>query len=289
VAYRTVIDAAFRGESAEATVSVSSVTAGELRWIHLSGLSAQPDTVRSGDAVTLLVEDVTGDVMRVRELEDALARERAERDEIIERSRQITESNSRLLEANNELTTANAELHSTNEELLVANEEVQAATEEVETLNEELQATNEELETLNEELQATVEELNTTNDDLQARNLEILGSSDPSDPQVRGLIGAARRIVESETALAVIGAQSDLDLSNRQFRSIFDGTTITDERDRAIPPVDQPLARARRGERFEVTITIRRGRRKIGSFVVRSAPIGNRPGGPVEVEAEPLP
>jgi two-component system CheB/CheR fusion protein len=203
-----------------------------------------------------------------------------------ERSRQIADLNVRLLAANNELTVANAELHSANEELLVANEEVQAATEEVETLNEELQATNEELETLNEELQATVEELNTTNDDLQARNLEMLASTDPPDPPVRGLIAAARRIVESETAVAVVGSDPDLDLSNTLFRAIFDGTTIFDADDGPIAVDDQPLARARRGERFETTVIVRRGRRKVGRFLVRSTPIAQA-GGPVSLEALP--
>ena len=289
-AYRTVIDAAFRGESAEATVSVpiASTMGTDVRWVHLSAKSSEDDAkAADGDVVTLLVADVSSRVARERELEEALARERAERDQLVERSRQVADSNVRLLAANNELTIANAELHSVNEELLVANEEVQAATEEVETLNEELQATNEELETLNEELQATVEELNTTNDDLQARNLEILGSADPTDPQLRGLIGAARRIVESDTPVGVIGPDPELDLSNGPFRAIFDGTTICDENDASIAPNDQPIARARRGERFEMNIRVQRGRRKLGRFVVTSSPIGPQPGGPVSLEARP--
>jgi two-component system CheB/CheR fusion protein len=288
-AYRTVIDAAFRGESADAAVSVPIATTGgtDVRWVHLAAKSSDDDPKAGGaDVVTLLVDDVSAGVERVRELEEALARERAEREQVDEHSRQVADSNVRLLAANNELTIANAELHSTNEELLVANEEVQAATEEVETLNEELQATNEELETLNEELQATVEELNTTNDDLQARNLEILASTDPTDPAFRRLIGAARRIMESETAVAVVGPDPDLDLANTSFRAIFDGTTICDGDDGPIAADDQPLARARRGERFEMTVIVQRGRRKIGRFVVKASPIGP-PGGPVSVEALP--
>jgi two-component system, chemotaxis family, CheB/CheR fusion protein len=283
---RTVIDVAFRGETAEVTLSLSTAsTAGsEVRSIRVSGHALQPES--GGQAVALLVADVTLEVNRRHELEEALARERAEREQVVERGRQLAAAHGELLEANSELTTSNAELRSANEELLVANEEVQAATEEVETLNEELQATNEELETLNEELQATVEELNTTTDDLQARNLEALGSADPADPGLRSVLAAARRVLEDVTAIAIVGPSAELDLSNRPFRALFEGTVISDERDRKIATEEQPIARARRGEAFEIRVTVRRGRRRIGDFTVISTPLGPRVGGPVLVEAE---
>jgi two-component system CheB/CheR fusion protein len=131
---RNVIDSAFRGEDAEGTVAVPRVAPGgsEVRSVRVTGhvLGGEP---ASTETVTLVVADVTSDAARLRELEDVLARERAERDQLLERGRQTAASHAQLLEANAELTTANAELRSANEELLVANEEVQAATEEVET------------------------------------------------------------------------------------------------------------------------------------------------------------
>jgi len=289
---RAVIDGAFRGDEAEAMVSLPSAsTAGtDVRWLRVSGHSLHVDPSADPiEIVTVVVADVTEETHRRRDLEEALARERAERDQVVERGRQLAISHAQLLEANAELTTANAELRSANEELLVANEEVQAATEEVETLNEELQATNEELETLNEELQATVEELNTTNDDLQARNLEAFGTADPADPQIRSILSAARRILDEASAVAVIGAEPDLDLSNRAFRALFEGTTVTDTNDAAIPPEDQPIARARRGEVFDADVIIRRGRRRVGTFGIRTTRIGPKSGGPVLMEATAQP
>jgi two-component system, chemotaxis family, CheB/CheR fusion protein len=287
---RAVIDAAFRGEIGEGTVTVptASTAGAEIRTVALTSHVLHADGEDGmNESVTVLVADVTLEQTRRRELEEALARERVERDQIVERGRQIAASHAQLLEANSELTTANAELRSANEELLVANEEVQAATEEVETLNEELQATNEELETLNEELQATVEELNTTNDDLQARNLEAIASTDLGDPQLRGVLGAARRVLQDDSPVAIVSRDSENDLSNRPFRAIFDGTTVTSAEDEPIPAEELPLARARRGEAFEVAVVVRRGRRRVGRYVVRSSPVGGAAGGPMLVEASP--
>jgi two-component system CheB/CheR fusion protein len=287
---RSVIDAAFRGDDAEGTASVPTATAAgpEVRSIRITGhvLSADPTT--ASESVTLVITDVTVETARRRELEETLARERAERDQLVERGRQTAASHAQLLEANAELTTANAELRSANEELLVANEEVQAATEEVETLNEELQATNEELETLNEELQATVEELNTTNDDLQARNLEALASTDGSNPQVRAILSAARRILEEPGPVAVIAATPDGDLRNAAFRTLFDGATVRSEDGAALADSDGPLARARRGEAFDLTVVVQRGRRRVGRFSVRATAIAPGTGAPMLVEAGEL-
>jgi two-component system, chemotaxis family, CheB/CheR fusion protein len=286
---RSVIDAAFHGDESEGLVTVptASSNGAEERTVRLTGHALGTDPM-ANEAVTLMVQDVTVETVRRRELEEALARERAERDQVVERSRQTALSQAQLLEANAELTTANAELRSANEELLVANEEVQAATEEVETLNEELQATNEELETLNEELQATVEELNTTNDDLQARNMEALAAADPASPQTRAVLAAARRILEDAEPVAVIAATPDGDLRNAAFRSLFDGTTIRDD-GKPVDAADQPIARARRGELFEVVVDVHRGRRRVGRFTVRSMPLSpGLNGAPVLVEASEI-
>jgi two-component system CheB/CheR fusion protein len=284
---RTVIDGAFRGATdAAGTVDVptASATGSEVRTIHLTGHILAVDPTAS-ETVTMVVTDVTGDLLRRRELEESLGRERSEREQLVERGRQTALSHAQLLEANAELTTANAELRSANEELLVANEEVQAATEEVETLNEELQATNEELETLNEELQATVEELNTTNDDLQARNLEALASTDPANAQARAILAAARRILEESRPLAVIASSPDGDLRNAAFRAIFDGTEVRDESGKRIDPVEHPISRARRSETYEVIVAVHRGKRRLGRYHVRSMPIGSGANAPTLVEA----
>jgi len=289
---RAVIDGAFRGEPSDGTVSLPTAsTAGtDVRWIRMTGHSLHADpTATAIESVTLIVTDVTDETKRRRDLEETLARERAERDQLLERGRDLAMSHAQLLEANAELTTANAELRSANEELLVANEEVQAATEEVETLNEELQATNEELETLNEELQSTVEELNTTNDDLQSRNLEAFGAADPTDPQIRSILNAAQRVLDEDAPVAMIGADADLDLSNKSFRSIFDGTTLTGLNDAPLAREEQPLARARRSETFETVVVVRRGRRRVGTFQIRATRIGAKPGGPVLVEVSRQP
>ena len=287
---KSVIDTAFRGEPGEGIVSVPTATtaSGEQRTVRIAATSFQMDGERgSVETVTLLVVDATAEFAHRRELEEALARERAERDQIVDRGRQMAVSHAQLLEANSELTTSNAELRSANEELLVANEEVQAATEEVETLNEELQATNEELETLNEELQATVEELNTTNDDLQARNLEALATTDLSAPQTRSILAAARRILEDPTPVAIIAAMPEGDLQNGTFRTLFDRTTVSLDGG-PLDQADHPIARARRGEGYSVTVVVRRGRRRIGRFEVRSSPVAATPGAPMLVEAREI-
>jgi two-component system CheB/CheR fusion protein len=268
---RSVIDAAFRGEDAEGTAAVPTVGAGgsDIRAVRVTGHVLGGEAART-DTVTLVATDVTSDAARQRELEETLARERAERDQLVERGRQTAASHAQLVEANAELTTANAELRSANEELLVANEEVQAATEEVETLN--------------EELQATVEELNTTNDDLQARNLEALATAAGGHPQVGAILSAARRILEDPEPLAVVGATPEADLRNAAFRSLFEGTSVRVD-DAPVDPVDHPIARARRGEAFDVTVVIARGRRRVGRFAIRSTAIGQGSGGPMLVEA----
>jgi hypothetical protein len=55
--------------------------------------------------------------------------------------------------------------------------------------------------------------------------------------------------------------------------------------DAPVDPVDHPIARARRGEVFDVTVVIARGRRRIGRFAIRSTAIGPGSGGPMLDEA----
>ncbi len=289
-ACRTIIDATFRGEVADGMLTVPVVlpTGTELRSVRVTGHPLRPETAGPVAAATLLVEDVTQRAAQERGLEDELARERAERVDMMERGEQIAAAHAGLIEANTELTTDNAVLRSANEELLVANEEVQAATEEVETLNEELQATNEELETLNEELQATVEELNTTNDDLQARSMEAFADTDLGSRGMRVLLSMTRRVLEEDRPVGILSPDPEMDVSNRSFRTLFDGTTITTAAGEAIPEKDQPLARARRGERFETEVTVRRGRRVVGRFKLASSPLASAGRGPVMLEATEL-
>jgi two-component system, chemotaxis family, CheB/CheR fusion protein len=287
---RNVIDGTFRGEIADGmlTIPVVSPTGTELRSVRVTGYPLRTEGEGPVAAATLLVEDVTQQAAHERGLEDELARERAERVDVVERGQQIAAAHAGLLEANTELTTANAELRSANEELLVANEEVQAATEEVETLNEELQATNEELETLNEELQATVEELNTTNDDLQARNMEAFADTDLGSRGMRVLLAMTRRVLEDDRPIGILSSDPEMDLVNRPFRALFEGTAMTSLAGEAIPDEDQPLVRARRGERFETQVTVRRGRRVVGRFRLASSPIASAGRGPVMLEATEL-
>jgi two-component system CheB/CheR fusion protein len=286
---RVAIDRAFDGEIGHGTVAVATAaTAGtDVRSVQLAAHPFPATDAATIESVVVIVTDVTLDAARLRELEEALEKERADREAIIERGRQVAVSHAQLLEANTELTSTNAELRSANQELLVANEEVQAATEEVETLNEELQATNEELETLNEELQATVEELSTTNEDLHARNLDALGS-DLRDPRTRAILAAVRRLLDDPAPLAMIGPAAHLDITNAAFQAFIAGTSFSDHRDRPVAPADEPVARARRGERFEMIVTARRGRRTLGRYSIRSTPVSRTPDAPMLLEVRSL-
>lgn len=144
------------------------------RFIELS-CYAEKGTSKdaSVSGAILLLEDVTPNATRRRELEKESAQNREQLQRVSKQNDELMARQRSLIEANKELTAANNDLRSTNEHLLIAAEEAEASAEEVETLNEEMQATSEELETLNEELQATVEELNTTNEELGARGHEL--------------------------------------------------------------------------------------------------------------------
>jgi two-component system, chemotaxis family, CheB/CheR fusion protein len=277
---RNAIDAAVRGEVGGAVVSVPTPLAdgNEVRSIQVVTQPILSDG-DSGpvDAVVLVISDVTAATRVQRDLEEAVAGERRERERIASRGQELAASHRELLEANQQLTTANAELRSANEELLVANEEVQAATEEVETLNEELQATNEELETLNEELQATVEELNTTNDDLQARSVELQESTlslDRQSQKAEAERSRLERILDDlDYGIALFGSDGELVFANAKYREAFgDSAEILDEAGQPIAADQSPIARAGRGEPFVGRVSLRKGRRRNGTYEVRSQP-----------------
>jgi two-component system, chemotaxis family, CheB/CheR fusion protein len=277
---RSAIDAAVRGEVGGSVVQIPTPLSdgNEMRSIQVTTQPILADG-DSGpiDAVVLVVTDVTTATRMQQELEEAVEAERRERERIATRGRELTESHRELLEANQQLTTANAELRSANEELLVANEEVQAATEEVETLNEELQATNEELETLNEELQATVEELNTTNDDLQARSIELQESTltlDRQSQRAEGERSRLERILDGlDYGIALFGDEGELVFSNARYREAFgDSAEVLDADGQPVAKDRLPAARAGRGESFDDQVSIRKGRRRNGTFQVKAEP-----------------
>lgn len=279
---RRAIDTAFRGELGGATAEISA--AGPQGTLERSILiSAHPmlADVESGpnDSVVVVTSDVTAAVASRHDLEIKIAANAADRARMVDRAKDVAESHAELFDANQQLTVVNAELRSANEELLVANEEVQAATEEIETLNEELQATNEELETLNEELQATVEELNTTNDDLQARSVELQETAlrlDRLNQEANAGWSRLSRVADMlDEGIALFGPDAGPAVTNTGYRETFGGNVeILDDAGAPVPPERSPAVRAARGEAFEERVQVRKGRRRLGTFDVRSAPLG---------------
>ena len=177
----------------------------------------------------------------------------------------LVEANQRLLAANEEVTSQNAALRTDNEEYLLHTEEAQAAIEEADTLNEEMQATNEELETLNEELQATVEELNTTNSDLVVQGealrklTEELKVQQQHSEREKAQLEA---IMASMTdALVVVDAQGKVLLTNAAYQELLrttEGLVLLDEEgEKPLSIEDTPLARAARGEAFNLNFNFR--------------------------------
>ena len=279
---RRTIDAAFRGELGGATSEISAAgpQGTQERSILISAHPMLAD-VESGpnDSVVVVTSDVTATVASRHDLEIKIAANAADRARLVDRAKDVAESHAELFDANQQLTVLNAELQSANEELLVANEEVQAATEEIETLNEELQATNEELETLNEELQATVEELNTTNDDLQARSVELQETALRLDRlNLESNAGWSRlsRVADVlDEGIALFGPDAGPAVTNAGYREAFDGKVeILDDAGQPVPPERSPAVRSARGEAFEERVQVRKGRRRLGTFDVRSAPLG---------------
>lgn len=177
----------------------------------------------------------------------------------------LVKVNRDLLAANEEVTSQNAALRTDNEEYLMHAEEAQAAIEEADTLNEEMQASNEELETLNEELQATVEELNTTNSDLvvQGEALRTMAEelrmqqqhSEREKAQLEAILASMA------DALVVVDSHSKVLLTNAAYQELLrttDGLVFLDEEGvQPLLPEATPLARATRGEAFNLTFNFR--------------------------------
>lgn len=265
---RAAINAAFRGEPVANIdeVAITETSRGELRYLRIACYPQKFDESSTDaiDAVLVMVEDATLNVIERRDLNESLTRQRSETERLISLMSRLAETNRQLMDANQELNRNNAEMRSANEEFLVANEEAQAATEEIETLNEELQATNEELETLNEELQATVEELNTTNDDLQARSEELEGLTVSLDTQRRESEAERARLaailVSMGDAVLVIGEDGATVQTNAAYERMFDGAdavfVAADDNGDPLPPDARPQHRAAAGESFRMEFTL---------------------------------
>lgn len=172
---KPLLDRAFRSKkhALPEEIEVNDLALGEARSLQISCYMETLDEKDDRGPLIILLQDVSAQAKRRRELEDECRANRAELERVGKQSAELMERQRSLMDANIELTAANNDLRNMNEHLLISAEEAEAAAEEVETLNEEMQATSEELETLNEELQATVEELNTTNEELGARGDEL--------------------------------------------------------------------------------------------------------------------
>ncbi|MBV8639417.1 MAG: hypothetical protein JO322_15155 [Candidatus Eremiobacteraeota bacterium] len=171
---RSMIDSVLSGETVEPMVLLAKdPVTGIDRWLQVYCSTQRVAGTSFGDTVGVVIVDVTRYERRIADMSADGSHIRAEMQEHVSRSEELSARVKAMLNANEELTAMNSELRTYNEQLLINAEEAASSNEEIETLNEEMQATNEELETLNEELQATVEELNTTNDELEARSAEL--------------------------------------------------------------------------------------------------------------------
>jgi two-component system CheB/CheR fusion protein len=177
----------------------------------------------------------------------------------------LVEANRNLLSNNDELTNLTATLRMENEEYLMHSEEAQAAIEETETLNEEVQATNEELETLNEELQSTIEELNTSNADLAVqsdglRSLteELQLQREQSD---RERVQLAALLASMADAVVVVDLACKVRMTNPAYDEMFptgkEIVLLDETYEKELRAEDRPLARAARGERFNMAFNFR--------------------------------
>jgi two-component system CheB/CheR fusion protein len=268
---RATIDAALAGSLEQSLIMTIETPQGEQRCLQLTCVLQQhgANGESRGDSPTpddvlILVADVTASEQARQSQAAEMARLREEQARTSERMDRLVTTNRELEWANEQFSSVNFDLRGANEEYLVGTEELQAAMEEVETLNEELQATNEELETLNEELQATVEELNTTNDDLEARNLEAQALSVEREAQRQKSEAERARLaavlLSMSDAVMVVDSSGAVALANvaveRLFGSAGSAFVPEDEQRRRLPETETPLARAARGESFNLTFTL---------------------------------
>ncbi len=283
---RQALDSAFRSEAGGSTyqIATNDSATGEPVFLEISCYPERLEVGASGDAVVVLVTNITSVVQQRRGLEQTADRQREEAANLLNQVRRLTDTNRQLVEANQELTLANTELRNANEELLVASEEAQAATEEIETLNEELQATNEELETLNEELQATVEELNTTNDDLQARSIELQDLTVSLEQQ--RLVSEANRVrlaailASIGDAVLVVDREGQTILNNNAYQAILGAgaPSLRDDTGQPLPAESSPQQRAARGEAFQMEFTLVDAKGDLRYFEANGQPVRDAEG-----------
>ncbi|MBF6606157.1 MAG: PAS domain-containing protein [Chloroflexi bacterium] len=253
---RTALRGALQGESSTTWCETPTpdLLTGRPRYLDVS---CAPFRERPGDPIVgavILISDAS-----------PVAEDRAAVPILRQRLQQAIDETQRLLTVNEEVTSANDQLRVANEELLIGAEDAQASTEEAETLTEELQASNEELETLNEELQASVEELNVANEDLAARTDELAAQAAVLTVQTQELAQERDRmksILHGMTdAVLAVDADGRAVMWNETYEAIFGDPAVPfvpeDEASQPLAAEAWPQQRARRGESFSVSFTMR--------------------------------
>jgi two-component system, chemotaxis family, CheB/CheR fusion protein len=290
------VDAALRGEAPEPVeVLVESTPPGDPHFLRITCCPrhADPEGPKL-DCALIVVADVTPEAKKHSEMDRALAREIAARNEMaeamadteaeraglraeVERLRRQSAERGAALEraeaerredrANAErLADANRRLLRANEELAAAHEQVRISNEELMLSSEESQAATEEVETLNEELQSTNEELETLNEELQS-TIEELNTTN-ADLEARSREMSAPIEAERARLSAILRSMGDglllVDgegkpvLVNDAYRRMFaDGRPpLADARGKPLLPEATPEQRAARGEHFQMEFTL---------------------------------
>lgn len=281
---RGLIDRAFRGEAAEATIAVEgdNPLLDRPQRLRLRCLPPEKPGSQTSATVVIVVEDVTAEVQEREQLAGAADTGRANLEHVTDQLRAVGARNEELLSFNRELAIVNADLGAANEELQITAEEAQASTEEVETLNEELQATNEELETLNEELHATIEELNATTEDMDARDRDLRETALMLEQQQR-LSEVERQRLSTILAhmadgVVVVAPTGEQELANEAYTSMLGGLDLNsdaaDYAGRELPSERSPLRLAAAGESFAQGFTLSGEDGKRRWFEAIGAPLG---------------
>jgi two-component system CheB/CheR fusion protein len=260
LALRDAIDAAFTGGEPTSLEEVAAAEIGPGQRIYLE-ITCVPLREHPGDEITrtmIVVHDITTHVRKRQDVERGRVQANEELERVRESMEKLSETNHKLLLANEALATAEQTQRNLNEEYLTANAQVQASTEELETYNEELQATNEEMETLIEELKATNEELSLANHDLDARSSELAVQRAASE-EARAELTAI--LSSMPDPLVVIDRSGAVVRKNVAYDALL--LTLGGEfapRDESGHPFAAdigPQARAARGERFSLVLTVK--------------------------------